>query len=313
MLLPSPPLHFDGAPFTHAQAESRGWSPRQLQRLAADGLLRRVLKGVYVDALAPDSIEQRAAALCLVTPPDTVIARSTAAWLFGVDTFALNKAGGSPAIETLRPRFRRSARWQQAVGHSQTVLPGDITVFRGLRVTTPAATAVHLARHLPRPFALSAIDSMMHAGLVTRDQLTAAVMRYPKHPGIKQARELAGYADPLTESPGESWLRLRLLDAGFPRPQAQVRVSTAKGERRIDLGYPDVEYHGRRIGLEYDSDQWHSGRPAALRDETRRIDLDFAGWLILPVRRGDVWGQSVELEYVVGEVLGQEPQLPRRW
>ncbi|WP_328992948.1 hypothetical protein OG394_01630 [Kribbella sp. NBC_01245] len=305
--------YFDGAPFTRAQAERGGWDHAKLRRHLANGLIRQVLKTVYVDALVPDSLELRAAALCLVTPLDAVICRRTAAWLFGIDTFALQERDGPLAIDTLRPGRHRAIRRSKVTGHSQTVLPGDVMIHRGLRVTTPAATAVHLARHLRRPYALSALDAMLHAGLLDHGQLCAAIGRYPKHPGIAQARELALFADPLTESPGESWLRLRLLDAGFPRPQAQVRVLTPRGERRIDLGYPDIEYHGRRIGLEYDSDQWHSGRRASFRDETRRLDLDDVGWLILPVRRGDVWGRRVDLEYVVGEMLGIEPRLPRRW
>ncbi|MFC0623965.1 hypothetical protein [Kribbella deserti] len=305
--------YFDGAPFTRIQAAVRGWDHATLRRHLANGLIRQVLKTVYVDALVPDSLELRAAALCLVTPLDAVICRRTAAWLFGVDTFALQERDEPMAIDTLRPGRYRAVRRSKVTGHSQTVLPGDVMVHRGLRVTTPLATAVHLARHLPRPYALSAIDAMLHAGLFSPDELNAAVGRYPKHPGIAQARELALFAEPLTESPGESWLRLRLLDAGFPRPEAQVRVLTPAGDRRIDLGYPDIKFDGRRIGLEYDSDKWHTGRRAALRDETRRLDLEDCGWLILSVRRGDVWGRSVSLEYAVGEILGMEPRLPRRW
>jgi hypothetical protein len=42
-----------------------------------------------------------------------------------------------------------------------------LAVRHGLRVTSPLATAVHLARHLPRPFALSALDAMARAELIS--------------------------------------------------------------------------------------------------------------------------------------------------
>ncbi len=48
---------------------------------------------------------------------------------------------------------------------------------------------------------------------------------------------------------GESWLRLRIVDAGFPRPVVQIEVLDADGRcvYRLDLGWPD-----RRLAVEYD-------------------------------------------------------------
>ncbi|HEU4946835.1 MAG TPA: type IV toxin-antitoxin system AbiEi family antitoxin domain-containing protein [Kribbella sp.] len=306
-------MYFDGRPFTRAQAAAEGWTDSQLRKQLRDGLIRRLLRGVYVDALAADTLELRAAAVCLVTAPDAIICRRTAAWLYGIDTLALREYTELPDVDSVRPPMRRSSRVSLTSGHSQTLHEGDVIARHGLRVTSPLATAVHLARHLDRPFALSAVDAMLHAGLFSAAQLRAAVRRYPGHPGIVQARELASYAEPLTESPGESWLRLRVIDAGFPRPEAQVVVQGPGGERRIDLGFPYRMADGRRLGLEYDSDKWHSGAAADERDESRRSELAHAGWLILPVRRGNVWGRDPQLELAIGEYLGIEPRLPRRW
>jgi hypothetical protein len=313
MSLSSPLMYFDGQPFTRAQATAAGWSDSRLRSHLDRLLIRRLLKGVYVDALAPDTIELRAAAVCLVTPQNAVICRRTAAWLYGIDTLALREHTELPTVESVRPTKHRSSRLNLTSGHSQTIFPNDVIMHHGLRVTSPLATAVHLARHLHRPFGMSAIDAMLHAGLFTVDELATAIRRFPKHPGIVQARELAEYGEPLTESPGESWLRLRVLDAGFPRPVAQIVVQTLHGERRIDIGFPNHRYNGKRVGLEYDSDKWHTGREAEIRDATRRDDLADSGWHILPVRRADVWGRSPALELSIGELLGVEPMLPRLW
>ena len=56
-------------------------------------------------------------------------------------------------------------------------------------------------------------------------------------------------AEPLAESPGESWLRLRLIDAGFGRPTAQIVVKGSSRDFRIDLGYPTPMDDGRRQRL----------------------------------------------------------------
>lgn len=306
-------MHFDGRPFTRGDALAYGWNDDKLGNLVASGVLRRLLQGVYIDSLAPDTFEVRAAALSRVVSSDVVLCRRTAAWLYGIDTLALSEHRELPRVECVRPPRRRSIRHPTSNGHSQTLLPGDVVDVLGLKVTSPVATAVHLARHLDRPFALSALDAMLHTGLVRRDDLRRAVARYPHHPGIVKARELVSFVEPLTESPGESWLRLRVLDAGFPRPHAQVGVAGPDGDFRLDLGFPEPGPDGRRIGLEYDSDEWHSGPVAERRDEARRIALGELGWTILPVRREDVWGRRPDLELAIGDLLGIEPRLPRRW
>ena len=43
---------------------------------------------------------------------------------------------------------------------------------------------------------------------------------------IDRARRLASFCEPRAESFGESWTRLRILDAGFPRPVAQVPLGS---------------------------------------------------------------------------------------
>lgn len=307
------PLYFDGRPFTRLESHANGWTDNELRKQVAGGAIRRLLRGVYVDASAPDTLELRASAVCLATKPDAIICRQTAAWLYGIDTFALRDHIELPSVDSVRPPKHRSSRLRSTSSHSQTLFKADVVDHLGLRVTSPLATAIHLARHLRRPFALSALDAMLHAGLCTLPELAAAVRRYPHHPGIRQARELVSYAEPLTESPGESWLRLRVIDAGFPKPLVQVVVRTPHGHRRIDIGFPDPMADGRYLGLEYDSDLWHSDPGADQRDEYRRDELSDRGWLILPVRRGDVRGRDPHLELAIGEFLGIEPRLPRRW
>jgi hypothetical protein len=186
-------------------------------------------------------------------------------------------------------------------------------VRHGLRMTSPTATAVHLARHLDRPFGLSALDAMCHAGLVTPAELVAAVKRYPHHPGIVKARELVRLVEPATESPGESWLRLRLIDANLGTPVPQVEVVDGPRRFRIDIGMREPLPDGRRLGLEYDSDRWHSAHEELGADAARADRLERLGWVMLSVRRGDVWGRDPALELTVGGMLGITPVLPRLW
>jgi hypothetical protein len=229
----------------------------------------------------------------LVVPPDAVVCGRAAAWLHGIDTTAL-----SPE-QTIRPQW--------------TFQPRPTVEVRGLKVTTPAATAIELASHLDRPFALSAVDALLHSRAVTLDELKATSAAYFAEDSTSQAAQLLRYADHRAASPGESWLRLRLIDAGFGIPDLQIAVRSPTHSYRLDLGYPDRHVDGRRLGLEYDSDQWHSGPRAEARDESRRTELEALGWHIIPVRRTDLWGSYPALELAVGSFLCQEPRLPRRW
>ncbi|MFI5733353.1 hypothetical protein ACIA49_24785 [Kribbella sp. NPDC051587] len=277
------PYYFSGIPFRAHQVG------RKLPWLLGRGDVRQLIKGVYVDTRVPDSPELRAEALSLVVPPEGIIYGDAAAWLHGIDSTAL---GPEPLIHP---------RW--------TFLPRPTVEIEGLLVTTPAATAIELAQHLPRPFALSSLDALLHSQVVTHDELQAAAPAYFATDSTSQAAVLLRLADGRAESPGESWLRLRIFDAGFPRPELQITVD----RYRLDLGYPDRPIDGRFLGLEYDSDAWHSSDHQQVRDESRRTDLAKLGWHSIPVRRPDLWGSYPALELTIGAFLCQEPRLPRRW
>jgi very-short-patch-repair endonuclease len=278
------PIYWNGLPFRAHQVG------RKLHWLLARGEIRQLIAGLYVDVRVRDTVELRADALRLVVPPNATVCGRAAAWLHGIDTTALS-------TEPFRPEWTFAER--------------PAVEVHGLMVTTPAATAIELAKHLPRPFALSAVDGLLHAGMPMSD-LTTASAAYFAADSTSQAAQLLRIADGRAESPGESWLRLRLFDARFPRPELQVRVEGNRRTYRLDLGYPDLPVDGRRLGLEYDSDQWHSSTKQQLKDETRRTELDALGWHIISVRRTDLWGSYPALELAVGAFLCQHPRLPRR-
>jgi hypothetical protein len=313
-LLPQPDLIFDGLPFTRAEGRSNDLDAKQVRRLLRLGLLRVVVRGVYVDSLVEDSLPLRAAAVAKVAPPDSVVCRQAAAWLFGIDTLALSEHADVPKVDFVRQARTRAVKIARASGHSQTLLEGDVVDWHGLRVTSPLATAVHLARHLPRPFALSALDAMARAELITRTTVQDGVRKFPHHPGIVKARELAALIEPAAESPGESWLRLRMIDAGFTPPVPQIEITDGVNEYRVDMGFldPIPGTADRHLGLEYDSDRWHGTAEQQQHDAVRRARLKRLGWDIISVGRWQIWGEDTSLEDTVGKILGVVP-LARRW
>lgn len=303
-----PTLFNDGFPFTTTQSRDLGISRSALIEQAKLGVLRRVFRGVYVDARVPDSRSHRLRAIKLVIPTDAVISDETAAWLYGLDVFPPRQRHDfEPAVVATHgvTRVRRQgARARQALFAAQ-----DITFAEGVHLTTPQRTASDLLRKLYRPYALAAADAFAHAGLVTADELVEFVGRLKGYRGIIQARTLAAMVDPRMESPGESWQRLRMHDAGFPPPQPQFEVLDDFGRSMfIDLPYPDL-----LIATEFDGREFHTADAHRAHDQERRDYLsDVYGWRWVIGTRPRLFGTDTSFEDELGELLGIKP-IARWW
>ena len=126
--------------------------------------------------------------------------------------------------------------------------------------------------------------------------------------GICQARVLARYIDPLAASQGESWMRLRLIDAGFPIPKAQVEVVDAAGSTR----FLDLAYRERKIAIEYDGREFHTADHDQVHDAGRRRLLVAVGYRFVIVGYEQIFGTDNSFEQEIGVLLGMAP-LARWW
>ena len=92
-------------PSTLARAQGLGWTRRRLQRAVDDGRVRRVLRGVYVDASVPDSIDLRIAAAGLVNclDPELIVVGGGAG---AAGDLVLEPARASLADHVLGPTHR---------------------------------------------------------------------------------------------------------------------------------------------------------------------------------------------------------------
>jgi hypothetical protein len=167
-----------------------------------------------------------------------------------------------------------------------------------------------MLRTMWRPNAMAAADAMAHAGLVTRGEVMGYVAKMKRYPGIIQARALAALIEPLTESPGESWQRIRLVDAGFPVPEPQVTVKDRLG--RI-VAILDHGYRAVKIGVDYDGREFHEDDLAVEHDRAKRDYLvNVLGWRLSIGKRKRIFGTDPSFEVEIGGWLGITP-LPRRW
>jgi very-short-patch-repair endonuclease len=238
---------------------------------------RRVFHDVYVCACVPVTHTTRAIAAAGTLLPGAVVSGPSAAVLWGVDA-----AGDEDDVELTVPPGR-SVTAVRGVRVRRRLLPADsLTTRRRVRVTTPVATALDIARWTEGDEAVVLLDRLVAARVVDLGALRAAATS-ASGPGSRRARAAADLADGLAGSPQETRLRLLLHRSRLPRPVAQHVVRDLDGfVARVDFAWPEgkvaVEYEGR----------WHGERQQVARDRRRLNRLTAAGWTVVFVTAEDL-------------------------
>lgn len=169
--------------FTRRAALAAGMTPGMVRHRLVTGRWRRLARGVYAIAGAPDTPEQRAIAACLASGPGAVLShrsagrvwglpgcealgtsrrltRPTASYAAATEPAAANPAATAPAatappftgpdVEVVVPhRTGRRHNPLARVHRSRRLAAVDCTTKGGLPVTTPARTVIDLAGEPP--------------------------------------------------------------------------------------------------------------------------------------------------------------------
>jgi very-short-patch-repair endonuclease len=192
-------------------------------------------------------------------------------------------------LEITCPRWRRAHRKGLTVHETKALELIDISIVDGIPITSVARTLFDLGGTYGKGMVELALENALRRGLVTEAELLATVNRLSRsgRPGGPILRELLAARAPKQRAT-ESEMETRLLQAirrhELPLPIAQHEVWD--GNRRlgrVDFAYPDA-----RVAIEYDSDEFHSGRVPTRRDRARRHELIAASWLPIDVGPTDL-------------------------
>src|SRR4051794_22018086 len=167
------------------------------------------------------------------------------------------------------------------VVHRGLLAPDEVTTVDGVAVTNALRTAYDLARAGPLAEAVVALDTLSH---VHRFPPSAVLDLRRRRLGARGGTQLATavpLADPRSQSPMESRIRLTIVFDGLPVPVLQHPV----GPFLLDLAYPAI-----RLAIEYDGEA-HRGQERALRDLARQAHLTDAGWTVLRFTAAQVMGR----------------------
>ena len=298
-------------PFLGSDIDTHGITRPRLRRLVRQGVVRRLLRNVYVASGTPDTPSVRAAAAGLVKPDHVVVADHSAAWIHRIDAYSPTEHQESLTLEVVSTNGHEPTRGAGVLGGKRDLLHSEICEVDGVAVTTPTRTACDLACLRGRMAALAVLDAFMREHGVTRQELEAMLRRFRRRRGSVQLREMIGYTDRARESMAESWTVICIVDAGYPLPESQVEVYVpGYGTVRLDLAY-----RWWKIAVEYDGEQFHTSPEDRRRDTERRAALAAMGWIVIVVTRHDLSGEGLEawLRQLRDAVDQRRPASTRRY
>jgi hypothetical protein len=171
--------------------------------------------------------------------------------------------------------------WSDRIIEDEVQLIGEVTA------TTPARTAFDLACRNPTAKAVAMIDALARTTRLNVEDVQFLAERYKGHRNIRRARHALTLVDAGAESPRETWLRLLVIEAGYPRPQTQIPVYGEYGElvAVVDMGWEDV-----KIALEYEGEHHRISRAQFQRDIERYEALAELGWIAIRVTAANTEG-----------------------
>ncbi len=231
----------------------------------------RVLHGVYAHAGVSLTHELRCRAAARHLPAEAVITGSSAATLHGVPL-----ADFADPVEALVPRKLGMHRRYGLRCTAVRTHDFESTAWSGIRLAYPPRVAFDLLKGRSMSTAVARCDALLHAGLLTTDEVAGFLVDRRDH-RISKARSRLSYLDARAESIPESVLRVELALRGL-HPVPQVLVHGKRGViARVDLGF-----EAERVALEYDG-QWHGDPTRFWRDQQRLDALRSAGWIVVVV------------------------------
>jgi len=285
--------------FTRTMAVSAGWRPRDIDSALRAGRWTAVRRSVYavtadVPPDGPLRVALHVAAARLASQHDLVGSHETAALVHGLPLF--RPYHGPVLLSRARePRQARpgltspSALVSYVPAHHRQSVHGAI-------VTTPARTAIDLARKGPALSAVVVVDGALRLG-VPKAELAEVLTAARGWPGAQRVAAWVAFGDGRAESALESVGRWRIHQLELPPPDLQLVVRDPDGLiGRVDFGWEQLRTIGEADGFGKYRGSDGTADFAALRAEKLREDrLREAGFEVFRF----TWDEAVHRPVVI--------------
>lgn len=265
-----------GGVYSRVQAADSGYTPSQIHDRIRDGRWERIRYGQYAEAvdlshLAPWDQEimrhQRLvhAVMNSLRPGTVVVSHQSALVLHGVPLWGPDLA----EVHVSRLDRHRGGRIGGVHHHRGKLADADLAVVSGLPATAVPRALLETACSSSFEAAVISADAVRRDHPDVADELRRLLGVTEFWPGSATARAALDFSDPLSESVGESRLRVLMYTYGLPAPLLQVVFTDADGfVARVDFYFPD-----QRTVVEFDGlVKYAGGTPESLVREKLRED-----------------------------------------
>src|SRR3954470_11974364 len=264
-----------------AQLERLGIGARAIAHRLRLRRLHPLHRGVYAVGQRRLPGEARAMAAVLALGDGAVLSHASAA-----AHWEMVRWTGLPQVTTAA-RGRRNRKGIRV--HERPLPPDEITIHRGIPITTVPRTLFDLAAQVPERLLERAINEAEVRRLWDELSLDSLLNRYPRHPGNRAVRAaLRKRREGATVTRSELEERfLRFLDeAGLPRPEVNVLVE----------GFEvDVLWRAQRVVVELDGRSTHGTAAAFERDRGRDRALQVANWRTIRITAHQMANDALSL------------------
>lgn len=259
-------------PFIGSEAVANG----QVRKHQLRARFQAVFPNVYVLRGVDLTVRQQAAAAWLWSHRQGVLAGLTAAAWHGSKWVDASLPVELIWSNTRPPHGLRT--------YGIRLAADEFGLVSGVPVTTPERTAFDIGRRGAVGAAVAQVDALMQATGVEVEGVAALADRHRGARGLRNLETVLDLADSGAESPKETWLRLLLIRAGFPRPTTQIPVVGPDSGKTyyLDMGWEDV-----MVAAEYDGEQHRLDRWQYKNDILRQEELEKLGWIDIRVLAGD--------------------------
>ena len=289
--------------FSRADALAAGYTDSELRRRLRAGQWSRLCRDVYVEPGTWPVGEQswdRAVRMHLLRTravadrmgSGAVVSHQSAAVLHGLPSWGLDLT----KVQVTKPVGRARSDLVTDV-HRSRFEPGEVTVVDGLRVVSPARAIAETACASSYEVGVVLGDAALHRRLVTPESLVLTADRHRLWAGSPAARAAARFADGLSESVGESRLRVLMANHGVPPPVLQAEIREESGRL---IGRVDFLVAGRLI-VEFDGAEKYGGiGDVVLAEKSREDRLRACGYRVIRVSWADLDQPHALAERILG-------------
>lgn len=265
-----------GGVFSRRQALASGCTHEQIVRCLKDGSWEQIRRGQYAETmdltvLPPWErarwihLRQIHAVMNAMRPGSVAVSHQSALVLHGMPIWGLDLR----RVHVTRVDGRSGGVVAGVQHHLGVLTDADLTAVDGRLVTTVARAALESACTASFEVGVVGIDAALRAGHFTEDEVRRLQHTIAFWPGSAAARRALRFGNGLSESVGESRLRVLMHEYGLPNPRLQVPYYDRYGF----IGRVDFDFEGYNGIIEFDGElKYGGGSPEVLIREKRRED-----------------------------------------